>query len=282
MLGKDVLAAFLSRGWQVRSPWRNDLDVTTPQGVEAIRRRDWGSPTHIVNCSGYTAVDLAETERMAAMRLNAVAPGALAFVARELGATLIHISTDFVFDGFASTPYTEQAPPNPLSTYGKSKLQGEQNILAESSGAVILRTSWLYGAGGKCFPSTMIQKARERAPLKVVNDQRGCPTATVDLAATIAQSIELGIPGGVYHACGPEPMTWFDFAQAAIETDQAQRGIDASVNLEPCSTADYPTPARRPAYSVLDCTKLQSTGVAPHRPFRESLAEFVSRLNQPE
>ncbi len=279
MLGKDALSNFLNRGWAVRSPWRNDLDVTTPQGIESIRRRDWGSPTHIVNCTGYTAVDKAESEAMAAMRLNAVAPGALAFVAKELGATLIHISTDFVFDGFSKTPYTEDSPPNPLGIYGKSKLQGEQNVLAEWSNSIILRTSWLYGSGGKSFPATMIQKYREGVALRVVNDQKGCPTSTVDLAESIAQAIEQLISGGIYHCCGPEPMTWFEFARAAIETARAHGG-GPEVQLEPCTTADYPTPARRPAYSVLNCTKLQAAGVAAHRPFRESLTEFVVRLDQ--
>lgn len=279
MLGSDLLANLLNRGWNVTSPWREDLDITIPAHLEAIRRRDWSSPTHIINCAAYTAVDDAEKESMAAMRLNAVAPGTLAWVAREIGAQLIHISTDFVFDGFASTPYTETSPTNPLGTYGKSKLQGEQNIFKENDKSINFRTSWLYGSNGKCFPRTMIEHHIKGTALKVVNDQIGCPTSTVDLSETIAQAIERNLAPGIYHSTGPDSCTWYQFAELAIKTYREMHQLPNEINLAPCTTADYPTPARRPAYSVLDNSKILATGIAPHRAFPESLLEFVSRLD---
>lgn len=278
MLGSDLLSALLTRNWSVDSPWQNDLDITHPQHLEKIRRRDIGPYTHIINCAAYTAVDKAESEAMAAMRINAVAPGLIAFAARETNAKFIHISTDFVFDGFAQTPYTESDAPNPLGIYGKSKLQGEQNALKENDQTTIFRTSWLYGSRGPCFPATMINHFIKGTELKVVNDQTGCPTSTVDLSESICQSIELNIPTGIYHVCGPDPATWFQFAQLAISTYRELHQLPNDIKLTPCSTAEYPTSARRPAYSVLRTAKLESMGVSPHRSFPESLLEFCSRL----
>lgn len=279
MLGSDLLTAMLNRGWSVTSPWQEDLDITVPAHLEAIRRRDWSSPTHIINCAAYTAVDKAETESMTAMRLNAVAPGALAWVTREIGAKIIHISTDFVFDGYATTPYTETSPVNPLGMYSKSKLQGEQNIVKEHDQAIIFRTSWLYGIHGKCFPRTMIEHYLKGTALKVVADQTGCPTSTVDLSHSIIQAIELNIAPGIYHCTGPDSCTWHQFAELAIKTYREMHQLPNEINLAPCTTADYPTPAKRPAYSVLDNSKIQAVGITPHRPFPESLLEFVSQLD---
>lgn len=278
MLGSDLLKAVLGRGWSLDSPWANDFDVSNPQHLEKIRRRNVGPYTHIVNCAAYTAVDKAEGEAMAAMRVNAVAPGALAYVARESGAKLLHISTDFVFDGFAQTPYKETDPTNPLSVYGKSKLQGEQNVFKENDRAVVLRTSWLYGSNGNCFPATMIRKCLEGVDLRVVDDQRGCPTSTVDLAESICQVVELDIAPGLYHCCGPEAVTWFQFAQRAIDTYRAAHPGIEPVPLSPCTTADYPAAARRPAFSVLDCSKIEAAGIAGHRALNESLIEFCARF----
>ena len=282
MLGSDLLKAILARNWSVDSPWANDIDITNPQHLEKIRRRDIGPYTHIINCAAYTAVDKAETETMAAMRINAVAPGLLAFAARETGAKFIHISTDFVFDGFAQTPYTETDPPNPLGIYGKSKLQGEQNAIKENDQTIIFRTSWLYGANGNCFPKTMIEHYQKGTALKVVNDQQGCPTSTVDLSESICQAIELAIPAGIYHACGPDQATWFQFAQLALATYKEMHQTPGEINLTPCTTADYPTPARRPQYSVLNTAKLESTGISVHRPFPESLLEFCASVSVSE
>ncbi len=279
MLGTDLLAACLARNWNVDSPWSNDLDITNPQHLEKIRGRNIGPYTHIINCAAYTAVDKAESDAMAAMRLNAVAPGLLAFAARESGAKYIHISTDFVFDGFSQTPYSETDPPNPLGVYGKSKLQGEQNAIKENDQTLIFRTSWLYGSNGNCFPKTMVTHFLKGTDLKVVDDQRGCPTSTVDLSQSICQAIELAIPAGVYHATGPDTATWFQFAQLAISTYKEMHQLPNEIKLAPCTTADYPTPAKRPQYSVLSNAKLEAAGVSTHRPFPESLLEYTGRLN---
>lgn len=255
MLGTDLLAALLARNWSVDSPWANDIDITNPQHLEKIRRRDIGPYTHIINCAAYTAVDKAEGDAMAAMRLNAVSPGLLAFAAKETGAKFIHISTDFVFDGFSQTPYSETDPPNPLSIYGKSKLQGEQNALKEYDKTTIFRTSWLYGSNGPCFPKTMITHFLKGTDLKVVNDQYGCPTSTVDLSQSICQAIELAIPAGIYHATGNDQATWFQFAQLAISTYKEMHNLPNEIKLNPCTTADYPTPAKRPQFSVLNAQR---------------------------
>jgi dTDP-4-dehydrorhamnose reductase len=279
MLGTDLLQAMLARNWNVDSPWSNDLDITVPAHLEKIRRRDIGPYTHIVNCAAYTAVDQAETETMAAMRLNAVAPGLLAFAAKESGAKFIHVSTDFVFDGFAQTPYQETDPTNPLGIYGKSKLQGEQNAIKENDQTLIFRTSWLYGSSGKCFPRTMIEHFLKGTDLKVVNDQRGCPTSSVDLSTSICQAIELAIPAGIYHCTGPDEATWYQFAELAISTYKEMNQLPNEIKLAPCTTADYPTPARRPAFSVLDNSKLKATGIPAHRPLPESFMDFLTQLS---
>lgn len=277
MLGYDVDVELSHRGHYLVAPMRSQFDVTIPQHFVHFEKKrdrhiDW-----IINCAAYTAVDQAESETMAAMKLNAVAPGALAALAKSIGARFLHISTDFVFDGLAESPYTEDRAANPLSTYGKSKLLGEQNVQNENPDAVVLRTSWLYGKNGKSFPRTMIEAYQAGKDLRVINDQTGCPTSTVDLARVIVDAIEKPIAPGIYHACGPEPMTWHSFANLAIQTFLDSKQDDAKFGIQPIATSEWPLPAKRPQMSVLDCSKLLATGISPMRPVQESLVEFVSR-----
>lgn len=277
MLGQDVVAELKRRGHDVSAPSSREIDLTDPQSVAQITqlgRFDW-----CVNCAAYTAVDKAEDEEQRAAELNAMGPGYLARVCSMSGIKLLHISTDFVFDGAATEPYQEDAPTRPLGVYGKTKLLGEEAIQAALPMAVILRTAWLFGANGKSFPRTMIGAWKAGKTLKVVADQVGCPTNTGDLARTIVDAIEANIFPGIYHAVGPNTMSWFDFAKKAIESYREAHELDRPVEIEPIFTEQWPTPAARPPYSVLSTAKLLAAGIAPMRPLDAALAEFVAQLD---
>ena len=244
-----------------------ELDVTDAGAVR--RATEQTRAEAIVNCAAYTDVERAEENEAAADRLNRLAPANLAAAAAATGATLIHISTDYVFDGRAHTPYIEQAPTAPLSVYGRTKLAGEQAVEASGCSYLILRTAWLYSAFGNNFLKTMLRLTAERESLKVVFDQIGTPTYAGDLALRIFSVIEGGqLRGheGLYHFSDEGVCSWYDFAVEIA----ASAGHD-KCRIEPCRTAEYPTKAPRPAYSVLDKGKFKTTfGIEiPH--WRESL-----------
>ena len=217
-------------------------------------------PDVIVNASGYTAVDQAETDDVVAQRVNAEAPAAMAETARELGALLVHYSTDYVFDGTARVPYTEEAEPAPVGIYGKTKLAGEQAIAASGAHYLILRTAWLYSHQGKNFFKTMLKLADERSELRVVHDQTGNPTyaklvadnTTRILAQMYDQGRLVTDRCGLYHMACQGSTTWYEFAKNIIQSAGKAEGV----RIIPITTADYPTPARRPAYSSLSTKKL--------------------------
>ncbi|MCW5942671.1 MAG: dTDP-4-dehydrorhamnose reductase [Fimbriimonadaceae bacterium] len=278
MLGQEVRNVFTEHGWEV---WARDLpefDLTNPVSVASVAV-DYADADWCVNCAAYTAVDKAETERDAAFAVNAYGPTILADACLLAGTKLLHIGTDFVFDGEKAEPYTEDDEPNPLSAYGDSKREGEKAVLA--GGGWVVRTSWLFGPcfnGG--FPATMIRLAREGKPLRVVDDQFGTPTYTRDLALTLLAIMESQAPCGVYHAAGPEITTWRRLAEAAIREDRRQRGEpEEPLDVTPISTAEWPAPARRPRCSPLVSRKLAELGVPPMRPLAEALAEYVARRN---
>lgn len=222
-------------------------------------------PRVIVNAAAYTAVDKAETEWDLANAINGTAPTVMAEAAQALGATLIHISTDYVFDGTKNTPYMEDDITNPLGAYGQSKLLGEQGVQAQCDRHLILRTAWVYGVGGKGnFVKTMLRLGKERDELRVVVDQVGTPTWTGHLASAIAQLIaqlntteeNTPFPFGIYHVTDSGAISWYDFAIAIFE-EAENLGLPLKVKqVMPITTAEYPTPARRPAYSVLSQRKL--------------------------
>ncbi|MCA0361989.1 MAG: dTDP-4-dehydrorhamnose reductase [Armatimonadetes bacterium] len=280
LLGSDLVAELRSRGHEVLAPGHRELDVTSGYHLEQLRKDQFQRLDWIINCAAYTAVDKAESERMAAMKLNAVAPGALGAVAQVIGARLITISTDFVFDGEAQTPYTESSPTHPIGVYGQSKQMGEVNALRENLGAIVVRTSWLYGAHGHCFPKTMIRAFEAGKSLRVVSDQVGKPTCTVDLARVLVDIAALKPNPGIYHAAGPESMSWHDFARFTLETYITTHALNQEIDLTPVATSEYPTPAKRPAYSVLSTTKIERLGIAPMRPVSESLIEFCARVGR--
>ena len=280
LLGSDLVPELRSRGHEVLVPGHRELDVTSASHLEQLRKDQFQRLDWIINCAAYTSVDKAESERMAAMKLNAVAPGALGAVAQVIGARLITISTDFVFDGEAQTPYTESAPTHPIGVYGQSKQMGEVNALRENLGAIVVRTSWLYGANGHCFPKTMIRAFEAGKSLRVVSDQVGKPTSTVDLARVLVDIAELKPNPGIYHAAGPEAMSWFDFAKLSLKTYTETHDLNQDLDLNPVATSEYPTPAKRPAYSVLSTAKIEGLGIAPMRPVIESLIEFCARVGR--
>ena len=250
-----------------------EFDFLHPSGMIKILR-DAG-PEIIINCSAYTDVDTCENEEAVATSINGKAPGLLSELARETGSVLVHISTDYVFDGRSHTPYRESDLPSPLSAYGRSKLAGEKAILASGLECFfIIRTSWLYGLGGKNFVETILRLAGEREELRIVSDQVGSPTLTDDLAEAIFCLLETK-KYGVYHFSNEGSCSWYDFACAAIQGAR-ERGLNLPVkHIMPIATEDYPLPAPRPAYSLLCKEKyLGLTGKEiPH--WRDGLSRYL-------
>lgn len=269
MLGTDVCAELLNRNIAFAAPTSAEVDITDSTSIAgSIIGKSY---THCLNCAAYTAVDLAETERDQAYLVNAIGAGYVAQSCGLANVRLIHISTDFVFDGSKGEPYSEDDATNPLGVYGASKLEGERSVIATAN--TVVRTSWLYGVHGKSFPRTILNAWRAGRELRVVADQVGCPTSTVDLARVLVDMIRLGPPPGVFHASGPDAMSWHEFACILVEAAGGDRA-----EIMPIETGDWPTPARRPAYSVLSNWRLGQLGVAPMRPAPESIAEFVAGL----
>lgn len=280
--GTGQLATALARagGPAVRAVGRPEVDFDRPQTVaEAFRRV---GPGLVVNAAAWTAVDAAEGEPEAARRANADGPAALAALCAQAGVPLIHVSTDYVFDGLKGAPYTEDDPVNPTGVYGATKLAGERAALAANPRTLVLRTSWVYSAGGRNFVRTMLDAARTRDRLRVVADQKGCPTAASDLADAIlalAGRLDEGWRGdyaGVFHAAGEGWTTWHGLAEAAFH-EAARHGRAVPV-VDAIATADWPTPARRPPDSRLDCGKLARVFDLRLPPWRESLARTVDTL----
>lgn len=235
----------------------------------------------IINCAAYTAVDKAESEPELAKKINETGTEKLARIARKFGSKLIHISTDYVFDGTASFPYTEEMPAAPTVIYGKTKAAGEIAIQKQLNDYYILRTAWLYGFSGKNFVYTMLRLMNSCDSVKVVNDQKGCPTFAADLAEVIVKIIEKSasgspIPYGIYHCTDSGETTWYDFA-CEIKRLGIETGLLANKNciVNPCSTEEYPTPAKRPAYSVLNTEKIQKSLGISLPSWKESLNRFI-------
>ncbi len=242
---------------------RDSVDLSVA-GSAAARITDL-EPDIVINAAAYTAVDKAESEPDLAARVNAEAPGEIADACAEVGAALLHYSTDYVFDGSASTPYREMDTPSPLGVYGRTKLEGEKQVAAKLDRHLVVRTSWVYDADGKNFLNTMLRLAGEHPELRVVADQQGGPTFADDLAAAsvgLMRSVlareerDDDAPWGVYHASGQGVVSWHGFASKIFELS----GIEIPVH--PITTADYPTPAPRPAYSVLDNSRMERLGVS--------------------
>jgi dTDP-4-dehydrorhamnose reductase len=239
-----------------------EFDITDAQQVESVVVGI--EPDVIINASAYTAVDKAEEEVELAFAVNAKGPKNLALAARQTGSRLIHISTDYVFDGTACTPYMPDAPCNPLGVYGKSKREGEVNILSLLDDAVMVRTSWLYSQYGTNFVLTMLRLMKERDQLKVVADQIGAPTWAGTLAKAIWAFVDKPEISGIFHWSDAGVASWYDFA-VAIQEEGIKRGLlNRAIPIHPVRTDQFPTPAARPAYSLLDCTAAwKALGIDP-------------------
>jgi dTDP-4-dehydrorhamnose reductase len=273
-LGRAAVAATLG---QVRVVGRPELDFDRPGTIDALFAAT--PPSVLVNAAAWTAVDAAETEPDAARRANTDGPARLAALCRRHGTRLIHISTDYVFDGAKGAPYTETDPTSPTGIYGTTKRDGERAVLAEAPDAVILRTAWVYAETGRNFVRTMLNAARKTSHLRVVSDQHGNPTNADDLAQAVlavAASLGRGAPGGVYHAAGAGEATWHSFA-LAIFAEAAAFGCPVP-EVAPIATADWPTPARRPADSRLDCGALYATHGVRLPEWRPSLRRAVAAI----
>lgn len=247
-----------------------DVDLAEPADVERLFARE-GPFDAVIHCAAFTAVDLAEEKEAEAHRANAVAAGVVAEACARHGAALVMVSTDFVFDGRSDRPYRPDDATNPLAAYGRTKLAGEQAArAAHPDGTRIVRTQWLYGPRGRHFPGRIQELAAERDSLRVVADQIGSPTTTLELSPALWDVVTLDVEPGIYHAACEGEASWFDLAVATLEA----RGL-TDVRVEPCTTDEYPTPAVRPAYSVLDCSRLTALRGRPLAPWREALTRYL-------
>ena len=255
-----------------------DVDITNPQALADFAKGK--EISYIINCSAYTAVDKAESDEAFAKKLNEDGPRNIANLANQIHAKMIHISTDYVFDGNGSSPYTEDMPIAPIGVYGKTKAAGERAVSDNLKEHYIIRTAWLYGWAGRNFVYTMIKAMNTHDSVKVVNDQKGSPTFAGDLAGVILKIIKKDdVPYGTYHCTDLGEITWWDFTNE-IKKQGVELGLitnkDCVVN--PCSTDDYPTPAKRPAYSVLCKDKIQKVLGITLPDWKESLKTFLTSV----
>ena len=246
-------------GFEIIALPRQQLDIIDLSSIqEAI---DQHKPDVLVNAAAYTAVDKAETDQAAAYAVNEAGSSNLAEACRQSAIPLIHISTDYVYSGEQSVPYAEDDATGPINVYGASKLAGDKAIADSLEKHIILRTSWVFGLHGNNFVKTMLRLGQARDELGVIDDQYGCPTAAEDIAETIfrlSESIQAGQAAwGLYHYCGQPSTSWYGFATRIFDRAKAM-GFDLGVNVKPITTADYPTPAKRPKSTILDCGKIKS------------------------
>lgn len=253
---------------------RTDLDLSDSQSIQKCIEQY--RPAYFINCAAYTAVDKAETEQALAYQVNAVAPGAMADACRKQGATLISISTDYVFNGKGTKPYTTDETTEPVNYYGYSKQVGEQLALNNNPATIIIRTSWVYSSHGNNFVKTMLRLMKERDTLNVVADQVGSPTYARDLATAILQIIDQLEKGnkqyGIFHYSNAGVTNWSDFAREIAQ----QASLSCMVNG--ITTTEYPTPAKRPAYSVMDTSKISTAYGIVMRDWKEALQECILQL----
>ncbi len=261
---------------------RRQLDITDQQAVQDNISRF--SPDIIINCAAYTAVDRAEEHEKTAFTINCDAPGYLADAAKKVGTKLIHFSTDYVFDGAANIPYTEDMAPHPQSVYGRSKLAGEQAVAEHLQEHIIIRTAWVFGEHGNNFVKTMLRLANTRKDLSIVADQYGDPTYTADIAQTtlnIAKQIHTDPSDryGLYHYSETPHTNWFEFAKRIFTEAERQNVLQQTPKLHAITTAEYPTAAKRPANSRLNCDKIKSTFNVPGTDWHNGLRSLENYLD---
>lgn len=261
MLGQDLCPILEDEGYEVVETDINTLDITNSDMVKKVLSEQ--KPDVVVHCAAYTNVDKAEEDYDTAHKINAVGTENLAKACAENDITLVYISTDYVFQGNGAKPYKPTDETSPLNNYGLTKYEGEQAVQKYCKKFYICRTAWLYGIHGKNFVETMIALADVKPELKVVDDQTGCPTWTVDLSNAIVKILEESMPYGIYHTCGGGSTSWYGFAKEIFKL------ANLDVNLLPCTTEEFPRPAKRPKYSVMD-----NGGLC--RPWQKALADYMA------
>ncbi len=276
MLGKE-LCEYLACNNAVFTGTDKDCDITDIQVLMSFstdKNISW-----IVNCSAYTAVDKAEDESELAFLINEAGAGNLAEIAKNIGAKIIHVSTDYVFGGSGTKPYREDDPVNPLGVYGCSKLAGEYRIKEKTGKYFIIRTSWLYGKYGNNFVSTMLRLFNEKESLNVVNDQKGCPTWSYDLAETIYSFIKFDSNRyGIYNYSDSGETTWYEFACEIYKLALRKGIVHSKVIINPVPSGQYPSKVKRPLYSVLDLNKITAIEGVRIYPYKESLDKFINSI----
>lgn len=276
-LGQDVFLLLQHQGHQVMGCDRQEMDITDlDQCIQVIG--EYG-PHAVIHCAAHTAVDAAESDIDAAYLINATGSRNVALASEKAGAKLVYISTDYVFDGLGVQPYHEYDNTDPKSIYGKSKRAGEVLVQSLSSKYFIVRTSWVYGKYGNNFVKTMLKLGQEKPMLQVVDDQKGSPTYTVDLARFLLELIQTE-KYGVYHASNSDSCTWFEFTQSIFAEAEDILGLKFTAKLEPCATEQFPRPAPRPRNSVMEHLSIRTNGFEDIRPWREGLRDFLLELKE--
>lgn len=282
MLGRDVVGRLKNAGFTVEALGRLQIDITKRESVHSALGRI-EAPSVLINCAAYTAVDKAESEPEAAFAANRDGAAYLAGECESLRIPLIHISTDYVFNGKSGRPYKEDDAAAPINVYGLSKWQGEEAVRSRLARHIIVRTSWLYGPGGGNFVKTILRLGAEREELTVVCDQYGCPTWSFDLAGCLVRIAERAlcgaetVPWGTYHYCGAGITTWYHFA-SAILNEARQRLSSRTARVLPVASSSYPTAAARPMYSALDCGKIEAVFEIKRKHWEKSLESFMDEF----
>lgn len=279
-LGREIIDVTQSKGCRVQAPPEDDLDITDIDKIDHMIAHHL--PDLVINTAAYTQVDKAETEEALAFEVNKTGCTNLARMCAEHKIPLVHISTDYVFDGEKGSPYLETDPIAPLGVYGRSKAEGESEIRSILKEHIILRTSWLYGIYGNNFVKTMLNLATSKKVVQVVADQFGSPTNAADLARailTVARHLKKSPDAhwGTYHYCGLGVITWYAFAEKIMELTR-EIGGNPTASVEPVTTAEYPTATKRPAYSALDCDRIYRQFNISPEPWQKSLETTIRRL----
>ena len=267
MLGSAAVEVF-SKKFEIIAHDIDSVDICDNAAVEKVIALK--KPSLILNCAAYTDVDGCEKNRGTAFRVNAEGPRNIAVNSSKYGARVIHISTDYIFDGQKGTPYTETDTPSPISVYGLSKLKGEKNVMAHAKDSLIVRTSWLYGPSGRNFVSTLANLPKNESVLKVVSDQKGKPTYTYDLAEAILNAVEKQLKG-VVNICNSGECSWYEFAIAIFNL------LGRKISVNPASSEEYKRPAARPRYSVFSLEKYERETGRRTRHWKEALGEYIEK-----
>jgi dTDP-4-dehydrorhamnose reductase len=279
-LGREVEKSGISAGLDITPMDLPEIDITDSNML--IRIFSELKPSIVINAAAYTAVDPAETQKDICYAVNLDGPANLTRLCDKYNARLIHVSTDYVFDGKGNTPYQEDDPVSPINVYGHSKAEGEKAVIAGSGKHIVLRTSWLYGRYGKNFVKTMLRMGQEKREIKVVNDQYGCPTCAYDLAKVIiliAQQFSEGKSdnSGIYQYSGSGITTWYEFAVSIFQF-AGEIGINKIPSVTPIPTSQFPTAAKRPLYTALDCAKIKMSFGVELTPWRHSLKKTIQQI----